>query len=95
MYWPLCFVFFSAKPRPSKKARLNKQADDNVAIELEKTPDPEDTNADAMLNDPSPQDYDFVVEQVEVDPTGQSDKPTRPVRDTDKPSSPVRATEKL
>ena len=84
----------SAKPRPSKKARLNKQSDDNVTIEPEKTPDSVETNADAMLDDPPPQDYDFVVEQAEVDPTGQSDKPTSPVRDTDKPSSPVKAADK-
>ena len=50
------FVLLSAKPRPSKKARLNKPADNNVAIEPEKTPDPEGTNADAMLDDPPPQD---------------------------------------
>nr|XP_020164194.1 serine/arginine repetitive matrix protein 1-like [Aegilops tauschii subsp. strangulata] len=68
-----------AKPRPIKKARLNKLADDNVVIELEKTPDPEETNADAMLDDPPPQDYDFVVEQVEVDPTGHANKTTSPV----------------
>ena len=42
-------MFLSAKPRPSKKARLNKPADDNVAAEPETTPDPEETDADAML----------------------------------------------
>ena len=70
---------FSAKPRPSKKARLNKPADNNAVIEPEKTPDPEETNADAMLDDPPPQDHDFFVEQVEVDPTGHADKTTSPV----------------
>ena len=47
-----------------------------------------------MLHDPPPQDYEFVVEQVEVDPTGHADKTTSPVRATDKPSSPVRAADK-
>ena len=88
------FIFLSAKPRPSKKARLNKPSDDNMVIEPERTPEREETNVDAMLNDPPPQDYDFVVEQVEVDPTGQSNKPTSPVRDTDKPSNPVEAADK-
>ena len=63
------FIFLSAKPRPSKKARLNKPADEDVAVEPEKTPDPEETNIDAILNDPPPQDHDFVAEQAEVDTT--------------------------
>ena len=55
----LMFIFLSAKPRPSKKARLNKPADDNVAGEPEPTLDPEETDVDAMLNDPPPQDHDL------------------------------------
>ena len=74
------FIFLSAKPRPSKKARLNKLADDNVAGEPEPTPDPEETDVDAMLNDPPPQDHDFVAEQIEVDTTSHADQPTSPVR---------------
>ena len=70
------FIFLSAKPRPSKKARLNKPADDDVAVEPEKTPDPEETNVDAILNDPPPQDHDFVAEQVEVDTTSHADQLT-------------------
>ena len=53
------FIFLSAKPRPSKKARLNKPADEDVAVEPEKTTDPEETN---ILNDPPPQDHDFIAE---------------------------------
>ncbi|XP_044458425.1 uncharacterized protein [Triticum aestivum] len=53
-----------AKPRPRKKARLTKPVDDNVVVEPEKTLDPEETNADAMLNDPPPQGHDFFAEQV-------------------------------
>ena len=88
------FIFLSAKPRPSKKARLNKPADDDVAVEPEKTPDPEDTNVDAILHDPPPQDHDFVAEQVEVDTTSHADQPTSPVRTDDKPVSPVKNTDK-
>ena len=96
LYCSFISVLLSAKPRPSKKAWLNKPADDNTAVEPEKTPDPE--NADAILDDPPPQDHDFVADQVEVDPMGQSDEPTNPVRNTDKPaadkpSTPVKAAD--
>ena len=71
------FIFLSAKPRPSKKARLSKPVDDNMAVEPEKTPDPEETDADAMLDDPPPQDHDLFTEQVEIDykPRWQTDQP--------------------
>ena len=36
-----------------------------------------------MLDDPPPQDYDFVVEQVEADTTGHADKPPTPVKAAD------------
>ena len=88
------FIFLSAKPRPSKKARLNKPADEDVAVEPEKTPDPEETNIDAILNDPPPQDHDFVAEQAEVDTTSHADQPTSPVRTDNKPASPVKNTDK-
>ena len=88
------FIFLSAKPRPSKKARLNKPANDDVAIEPEKTPDPKETNVDAILNDPPPQDHDFVAEQIEVDTTSHAHQPTSPVRTDDKPVSPVKNTDK-
>ena len=88
------FIFLSAKPRPSKKARLNKPADEDVAVEPEKTPDPEETNIDAILNDPPPQDHDFVAEQAEVDTTSHADQPTSPIRTDNKPASPVKNTDK-
>ena len=47
-------LLFSAKPRPSKKARLDKPFADNTAIEPEKIPEPEGAHADATLNDPPP-----------------------------------------
>ena len=62
------FIFLSAKPRPSKKARLNKPADEDVVVEPEKTPDPEETNIDAILNDLPPQDHDFVASRQKLTP---------------------------
>jgi hypothetical protein len=88
------FVLLSAKPRPSKKARLNKPSDDNVDIEPEKTPDLERTNTDVTHDDPPPQDYNFIVEQAEVDTTGHTDKPTSPARADDKSASPAKAADK-
>ena len=88
------FIFLSAKPRPSKKARLNKPADANVAVEPEKTLDLEETNVDAILNDPPPQDHDFVAEQAEVDTTSHADQPTSPVWTDDKPVIPGKNTDK-
>ena len=73
------FIFLSAKPRPSKKSRLNKPTDDNADVEPKKTPDPEETNVDAILNDPPPQDHDFVAKQADVDTTSHADQPTSPV----------------
>ena len=48
-----------------------------------------------MLNDPPPQDHDFLAEQVQVDATSHADRPTSPVRTDDKPVSPVKDTDKL
>ena len=96
MRFILTFIFspFRAKARPSKKAQGNKPSDDNVVIELEKTPDLEGTNTDVIHVDPPPQDYDFIVEQVEVDTTGHTANPTSPVRTDDKPASPAKAADK-
>ena len=88
------FIFVSAKSRPRKKAQLNKPADEDVAVEPEKTPDPEETNIDAILNGPPPQDHDFIAEQAEVDTTSHADQPTSPVRTGTKPASPVKNTDK-
>ena len=94
LYWSSCLSFLNAKPRPSKKARLSKPADDNVGAETETTPDSEETDADAMLNDPPPQDHDFLAEQVQVDTTSHANRPTSPVWTDDKPVSPVKDTDK-
>ena len=94
LYWSLGLSFLSSKPRPSKKARLSKPADDNVAAESETTPDPEETDADDMLNEPPPQDHDFLAEQVQVDTTSDANRPTSPVWTDDKPASPLKDTDK-
>ena len=58
---------------------------------MERTPELERTNADAMLDGPPSQDHDF-VEPAEVDATGHTDKPASPVP-TDKPASPAKAAD--
>ena len=88
------FIFLSAKPKPSKKARLNKPVDEDVAVEPEKSPDPEETNIEAILNDPPPQDHDFVAKQADVDTTSHADQPTSPVWTDNKLASPVKNTNK-
>ena len=96
MHVILTFVSFPfrAKARPSKKARVNKPSDDHVVVELERIPEPKGTNANAMCDDPPPQDHDFVAEQVEVHATGHADKQTSLVHTDDKLSSPAKATDK-
>ena len=94
--------FLSAKPRPSKKARLNKTTEENAAAEPERIPDPAEANLDDVLNDPPPQDHDFVAEEAEVDTIGPvdqptssiwTDKPASPAKNTDKPATPVQTSE--
>ena len=63
-----------------------------MVIEPKRTPEPEGTNADAMFDDPPPQDHDL-VEQVEVDATCHADKPASPVLTDDKPSSPAKSAD--
>ena len=65
-----------------------------MVIQPEKTPDLEGTNADIIHDDPPPQDYDFIVEQVEVYTRGHTEKPTSPARTDDKPASPVKTADK-
>ena len=80
---------------------MNTPADENAAANPEKIPDPEEANVDDLLNDPPPQDQDFVTDQADIDITGhaeqssspiRTDKPASPAKDTNKPATPVRAT---
>ena len=88
------FIPFRAKARPSKKAKLNKPPDDNTTTEPEKTPEPEDRNANAILDDPPPQNHDLAAEQREVDlEEGHVDKPASPVGAANNTPSPLKAAD--
>ena len=98
----ILLIPFRTKPRPSKKVHLDKAAEENVTLEPDKIPDPEEPIRDDVLNDPPPQDHDFVTEEIDIDTTGPFDQPTSPVwidrtisplKQTDKPTTPVRARE--
>ena len=63
-----------------------------MVVGPEKTLEPEGPNADAMFDEPPPQDHDF-GEQVEIEAEDHADKPTSLVRIDDGPSSPVKAAD--
>jgi hypothetical protein len=65
-----------------------------VDIEPEKNPDLERSNTETTHDDPPPQDYNFTTEQVEIDTTGHTDKPTSPARADDQQASPAKAADK-
>nr|XP_020164906.1 cell surface glycoprotein 1-like [Aegilops tauschii subsp. strangulata] len=65
---------------------------DNPATNPEKTPEQFESNADDILDDPPPQDHDF-VDHMEIDPIGHADKPPSPDKNTDKPPSPVKTVD--
>ena len=62
---------------------MNKPADDNPAIEPERTPELFEPNADAILDDLPPQDHETFVEQMENDPTGHAVDSPSPAKATD------------
>ena len=86
-------VPFRAKARASKKAKLNTPTDDNLASEPEKTPEPLDPNADAILDDSVPQVQDTFVEPVETDPMSQAADPPSPAKTSNKPPSPAKTAD--
>ena len=88
----MCFPF-RAKARASKKAKLNTPTNHNPAYELEKTPEPLDPNADAILDDSVPQVQDTFVELVETDPMSPAAEPPSPAKTADKPPSPAKTAE--
>ena len=45
-------ILLRAKPRPSKKARLDKAAEEDAILEPGKTPDPEAAIPEDIPNDP-------------------------------------------
>ena len=99
-YRSSCLLFFSAKARPSKKARLNKPTDHEPATEPEKTPEAIDPEADTVTDNPEPQATDTLVEPVENNPPSQSADPLSPTvdppspaKESDKPPSPTKTTD--
>ena len=46
-------ILLRAKPRPSKKARLDKAAEEDVVLEAGKTPNAESAIPEDIPNDPS------------------------------------------
>ena len=65
------FVILSrAKPRPSKKARLDKAAEEDVILEPGKTPNLEAAIPEDIPNDPPQQDDDLIAEERPTDASG-------------------------
>src|SRR4051812_8850826 len=76
----ILLISFRAKPRPSKKARLDKAVEEDTVPEPDKTPGPEAVIREDEPNDPPPQDDDFIAEERHVDTSGPVDQPTSPIR---------------
>ena len=91
-------ILFRAKPRPSKKARLDKAAEEDAVLEPGKTPDLEAAIPEDIPNDPPQQDDDLIAEERPTDASGPVNQPigsiriehsTGPANPTDKPTAPV------
>ena len=93
------FVILSrAKPRPSKKARLDKAAEEDVILEPGTTPNLEAAIPEDIPNDPPQPDDDLTAEEIPTDTSGPIHQPTGslwvesstgPAKPTDKPTAPV------
>src|SRR4051812_23879303 len=84
---------FRAKPRPSKKARLDKAAEEDAVPKPDKTPDPEAAIREDIPNDPPRQDDDVIAEERPADTSGPADQPRSPIR-IEKSISPIRPADK-
>ena len=91
-------ILFRAKPRPSKKACLDKAAEEVVILEPGTTPDLEAAVPEDIPNDPLQQDGDLIIEERPTDTSGPIHQPTGsiriesstgPAKPTDKPTAPV------
>ena len=87
----LCFSS-RAKPKPSKKARLNKAAEENAALEQDKTPDLEAFIPEDIPNDPPLQD-DAIIDKRPIDTSVPADQPASSVR-IDRSCSPSKPADK-
>ena len=88
----LCFSF-RAKPKPSKKARLDKAAEEDVAPEQDKTPDLETFVYEDIPNDPPLQD-DAIPEKRPLNTSILVEQPASSVR-IDGSRSPSKPADKL
>ena len=94
-YTVLTFVTpFRAKPKPSKKARLHKAAEEDAIPEPDRVLSPEAAIREDVPNDPPPQDDDFITEERHVDTSSPVDQPRSPIR-IEKSTSPSKSTDKL
>ena len=91
-------ILLRAKPRPSKKARLDKAAEEDVILEPGKTPNLEAAIPEDIPNDPPQPDDDLIAEERPTDTSGPIHQPTGsiriesstgPAKPTDKPTAPV------
>ena len=91
-------ILLRAKPRPSKKAHLDKATEEDVILEAETTPNAEAAIPEDIPNDPPQQDDDLIAEERPTDTSGPTHQPTGsiwiesstgPAKPTDKPTSPV------
>ena len=91
-------ILLRAKPRPSKKARLDKAAEEDVILEPGTTPNLEAAIPEDIPNDPPQPDDDLIAEERPTDTSGPIHQPTGPLRvesstglakPTDKPTAPV------
>ena len=91
-------ILLGAKPRPSKKARLDNAAEEDVVLEPGKTPNLEAAIPEHIPNDPPQQDDDLIAEERPTEASGPVNQPTGSIRierstglanPADKPIAPV------
>ena len=91
-------ILLRAKPRPSKKARLDKAAEEDVILEPGTTPNLEAAIPEDIPNDPPQPDDDLTAEERPTDTSGPIHQPTGslrvesstgPTKPTDKPAAPM------
>ena len=63
-------ILLRAKPRPSKKARLDKAVEEDVILEPGTTPNLEAAIPEDIPNDPPQPDDDLTVEEIPTDTSG-------------------------
>ncbi len=98
MLFLIFVILLRAKPRPSKKARLDKAAEEDVILEPGTTPNLEAVIPEDIPNDPRQPDDDLIAEERPTDTSGPIHQPTGsiriesstgPAKPTDKPTAPV------